>query len=46
MKDIANSTKHPDFDFKKLGYGLKVFGSYHLKTNSYDGDIDMLIIVP
>jgi poly(A) polymerase Pap1 len=46
MRDMANITKHPDFDFEKLGYGLKVFGSYRLKTNSYDGDIDMLVIVP
>lgn len=46
MNDMANTTKHPNFDFQELGYGLKVFGSYRLKTNSYDGDIDMLCIVP
>jgi poly(A) polymerase len=46
MADIATTTKHPNFDFAELGYGLKVFGSYRLKTNSYDGDIDMLCIVP
>ena len=46
LADIAKLTKHPEFDFEEFGYGLKVFGSYRLKTNSYDGDIDMLIIVP
>lgn len=33
-------------DWKEWGYGLKVFGSYKLKTNSCDGDIDMICIVP
>ena len=27
-------------------YGLKIFGSYSLKANSFDGDIDMICIVP
>lgn len=46
MKDIAKNTKQGEFDFEEHGYGLKVFGSYCLKTNSFDGDIDMVCIVP
>lgn len=28
------------------GYGMKIFGSYSLKASSYDGDIDVICIVP
>jgi poly(A) polymerase Pap1 len=45
MQSVAEAYEQPD-NFKGLGYGLKVFGSYRLKTNSHDGDIDMLCIVP
>lgn len=45
MHDVAENCEQPD-NFKQLSYGLKVFGSYRLKTNSHDGDIDMLCIVP
>jgi len=45
MHDVTKSCDQSD-NFKGLGYGLKVFGSYRLKTNSHDGDIDMLCIVP
>lgn len=27
-------------------YGLKIFGSYSLRANSFDADIDMICIVP
>jgi poly(A) polymerase Pap1 len=30
----------------QLGYGLRIFGSYSLKTNSFDADIDMISVVP
>lgn len=46
MDEVAVSTNHEPKDFETYGFGLKVFGSYKLKTNSIDGDIDMICIVP
>mgnify|MGYP001017073198 FL=1 len=46
MVDVAKSTKNEVINFEEIGYGMRVFGSFRLKTNSYDGDIDMLCIVP
>jgi poly(A) polymerase Pap1 len=46
MEDVAKATKNNVIDFEEVGYGMKVFGSFRLKTNSYDGDIDILCVVP
>ena len=46
MEGVAESTKNDPSLFAEAGYGLKVFGSYRLRTNSYDGDIDMICLVP
>lgn len=46
MAQVAEATNNEVFDFEEIGYGLKVFGSFRLKTNSYDGDIDVLCVVP
>lgn len=46
MNDVAISTKNPLINFEELGYGMKVFGSFRLETNSFDSDIDVLCVVP
>lgn len=46
MVDVAKATHNEVIDFVERGYGMKVFGSFRLKTNSYDGDIDILCVVP
>lgn len=33
-------------ELKEMGYGLKIFGSFSLKTNSIDADVDMICVVP
>jgi poly(A) polymerase Pap1 len=46
MKEVAGATNNTAGGLEEVGYGLKVFGSFWLKTNSYDGDIDVLCVVP
>lgn len=46
MINIAESTHNEVYDFESIGYGMKIFGSFKLKVNSYDGDIDILCVVP
>lgn len=46
MVEVSKLTGNEVIDYHSYGYGLRVFGSYRLKTNSFDGDIDMICVVP